>query len=192
LSNYNADRRDLFTAEGQAYLAQVPLSAADRFVVDQLLERWQHGEQQMRALDKVVRQFAKQAPPAEREAREALESIPQVGTITIEVVVSELGDVGRFGSLKKVTAFAGLAPGQRSSAGKSRELGISKEGSGLLRWAVVEAAWRLVGHSCRWGRIFDQLRQRRGKKKAIVAVARRLLGVMVSLMRTGGRYRYAA
>jgi transposase len=192
LSNYNADRRDLFSVAGQAYLAALPLSAADRFVVDQLRVQWQQTEQQVCALDKVLRQFAKQAPLAEREAREALASIPQVGDVTIEVVISELGDVGRFRSLKQVAAFAGLAPGQRSSAGKSHQLGISKEGSRLLRWALVQAAWRLVGKSRRWGRIFEQLSRRRGKKKAIVAVARRLLGVMVSLMRTAGRYRYAS
>jgi hypothetical protein len=44
----------------------------------------------------------------------------------------------------------------------------------------------------RWGTLFERLTKRRGKKKAIVAVARRLLGVMVTLLRTGQRYRPAA
>jgi len=91
-----------------------------------------------------------------------------------------------------VAAYAGLAPKRRESAGRAKELGITKEGSALLRWALVEAAWRLVRHSRRWATIFEGLSRRRGKKKAIVAVARRLLGVMVALLRTGQRYRAAA
>jgi transposase len=107
-------------------------------------------------------------------------------------VLSELGDLERFRSAKCVVAYAGLAPGRRESAGKSKELGITKEGSRLLRWALVEAAWRLVRRSCRWRQSFEKLRQRRGKKKAIVAIARRLLAVMVALLKSGQAYRLAA
>jgi transposase len=191
LSDYNADRKDLFSAQGLAFLAQAAVSAADRFVLDQLRALWEHLEGQLAALDKELRAFAKKAPAAEAEARAVLGTIPEVGQVTVDIVLSEVGDVQRFRSAKRVTAYAGLAPGQRESAGKSRELGITKEGSRLLRWALVEAAWRLVRKSRRWGAAFEQLRQRRGKKKAIVAVARRLLGVMVALLRTGQRYRHA-
>jgi transposase len=67
-----------------------------------------------------------------------LDSIPCVGTVTIDVLLSELGDVRRFRSQKRVVAYAGLAPGVRESAGKRKDLHISKEGSRLLRWALVE------------------------------------------------------
>lgn len=189
LSDYNADRKDLFSAQGQAYLAQVEVSPADRFVLRQLVRRWQYYEKQLRKVDQVLLTFARKAPTAEAEARAALASIPQVGPTTVDVVISELGDIRRFRSAKQVVAYAGLAPGQRESAGKSKELGITKEGSRLLRWVLVEAAWRVVTHSRRWGLAFEKLRARRGKKKAIVAMARRLLGVMVALMRGGQLYR---
>jgi transposase len=192
LANYNADRPDLFSEEGLASVAALPLLAPDRFVLEQLLASWRHYEQQRAALDKELRAFAKKAPAAEKEARAVLESIPDVGPVTVDVVVSELGDVRRFRSAKRVVAYAGLAPRRRESAGRAKELGITKEGSGLLRWALVEGAWRLVRHSRRWATIFEGLSRRRGKKKAIVAVARRLLGVMVALLRTGQRYRAAA
>ena len=189
LADYNADRRDLFHDEGLAYLQQVRLSAADRFAVDQLLAEWQHHEEQMRAITKELKAFAKQAPAREAEARAVLESIPAVGVVTVDIVVSELGDIERFKSNKQVTAYGGLAPGRRESAGHAHDLGITKEGSPLLRWALVEAAWRLVRYSRRWQTIYDALRERRGKKKAIVAIARRLLGVMAALLRSGQRYR---
>jgi transposase len=192
LSDYNADRKDLFTAEGQVYLSQMKVSPADRFVLDQLCEHWEQRAKQMREVDKELRRFAAKAPAAEAAARAVLASMPQVGEATIDIVVSELGDLGRFRySAKKVAAYAGLVPGQRESAGKSKELGITKDGSRLLRWALVEASWRIVRHSRRWGTAFEKLRQRRGKKKAIVAIARRLLGVMVALIRSGQEYRFA-
>ena len=62
----------------------------------------------------------------------------------------------------------------------------------MLRWALVETAWRMVRRSRRWQTLFEALQKRRGKKKAIVAVARRLLVVMATLWRTGQKYRSAA
>lgn len=191
LADYNADRPDLFTAEGLAALEKLQLSAIDRFIVDQLTAQWQHHLNQVRAAEKRLREFAKEAPSLEAEARAALRSVPGVGVVTVEVLISEIGDIRRFRSAKDVAAYAGLVPRMRESAGKGKELGITKEGSRLLRWALVEAAWRLVRRSARWHRVFEQLRERRGKKKAIVAVARRLLGVLVALWRNGQKYRLA-
>ena len=70
-------------------------------------------------------------------------------------------------------------------------MGITKEGSRLLRWVLVEASWQLVYRTSRWRSIFEALAKRRGKKRAIVAVARRLLCVMVSMLQTGRKYRPA-
>lgn len=191
LTDYNADRTNLFTPEGLKYLAQVKMSASDRFVLDQLTTEWQSHVEQLGALDKRLREFAKSAPAKEAEGRAILESIPYVGQVTVDVVYSELGDVSRFHSQKRVVSYAGLAPGQRKSAGRSHELGITKQGSGILRWVLIEAAWRLVYHTRRWGAVFEALCKRRGKKRAITAVARRLLCVMVSMLQSGRRYQSA-
>lgn len=189
LANSNADRPDLFTAEADDYLrASAPISAIDRFVLDQLIAEWDHGEVQLDQADRKLRQFGKLGLPAEREARAALVSIPGVGALTADVVLCEIGDIRRFRSVKQVVAYAGLAPGQRESAGRTKQLGITKQGSRLLRWAVVEAAWRLIRRSPRWAAIHEQIRRRRGKKKATVAIARRLLTVMAAVWRDGRAY----
>jgi transposase len=95
LAEHNADRRDLFRNEGLAYLAQIELPVVERTVLRQLLATWRHHEGQRAALDKALRAFAAKGPAAEREARAVLESIPYVGPVTVDVVLSELGDVGR-------------------------------------------------------------------------------------------------
>jgi len=63
-----------------------------------------------------------------------------------------------------VVAYGGLAPGYRESAGKSKQLGITKEGSRLLRWAMIELAWRMIRTSRKWGRHFTRLEVRLGPK----------------------------
>jgi transposase len=191
LASYNADVRGLFTRQGRAYLAQITLSDADRFQADLLAEELDQHTDRLKRMDQKLREFAARATLAEREARALLATAPGVGPVTTDVVLAELGDPRRFRSQRKATAFAGLAPGIRQSAGRAKQLGITKEGSRLLRWVLVQAAWRAARHTTRWRTLFQRLKQRCGSKKAIVAVARRLLGVLVAMLRTGQPYRHA-
>jgi transposase len=189
LSNYNADRKDLFRgAAWKTALKTAALSAADEFVLEQLHAQWRALEVQLLDLSQRLKAFAAEAPPREAEARAKLATIPGVGPVTINVVVSELGEISRFPSSKAVCAYAGLVPRVRQSAGKGKDLGITKQGSPLLRWALVEASWRLIRQSAAWRRIYDKIKARASGKKAIVAVARRLLVVMTAMLRAGTNY----
>ena len=190
LAHYNQDIANLFTAEGETHLAEVAMSHADRFEVEALQEQLILFNSQLAKVDSELRRFAESAAAAEREARAVLNSIPQVGDVTIDVVLSELGDWRRFRGAKKVVAYAGLDPGVRESDGKAHQLRITRDGSGLLRWALVEAAWRLVGKYQRWKTIYERVEKNTGsKKKAIVGTARRLLCVMFSMLQSGQAYR---
>jgi transposase len=192
LSDYNADRKSLFTREGRTYAGGLKLLAADRFVLDELWLSLEHYGQRLHAAEQALREFARTDPPQEQRARRRLDTIPGVGEVTIDVFLAETADVRRFGSQKKLTAYAGLSPGYRESAGKRHELGITHTGSRLLRWVLVQAAWQLVRRDGRWQRIFARLVQRRGKKKAIVAVARRLLCLMMAVVVSDRPYQKAA
>jgi transposase len=191
LADHNADRKDLFSAHfDKAYLKGLPLSDAERFVLRQLWSQFQDCQAQLLALAKKIKAFAAKAPKREAEARKILKTAPGVGTVTAEVILSELGDVSRFRNAKAVCAYAGLVPVVKQSGGKrSKDLGISKQGSGLLRWAMVETAWRLVKTSLRWTVFFSRLRKRSGTKRAIVAVARKYLCVLYAMLKTSTPYR---
>lgn len=189
-SQYNADRRDLFQADHLEEMRQrQELTSADRFLLERRLLEYQQSLEGVSAATKELRRFAKGGPKAEQKQRELIRSAPGIGETLAEVVLAELGDVDRFTSLKQATAYAGLVPGKRESAGKGKQLGITKQGSRLLRWAMVEAAWQAVLHSARWRGVYERLKQRRGAKRAIVAVARRLLAVLVSMLKAGTPYR---
>lgn len=193
LTHYNADIAELFTERGQAYLAGLALNAADRFEVQHLQAQLALLRQQLEEVDQELRKFARSAPQREKEAREVLKTIPQVGPVTIDAVLSELGDWRRFRSAKKVVAYAGLNPGRRESDRKVKQLPISKEGSRILRWALIQTAWRLVNSSPRWRSVHETIRKNTGsEKKAIVGVARRVLCMMFAMLRDGKAYEYAA
>ena len=191
LSDYNRDRKDLFSAQcGKAYLKQVPFSDADRFVIKQLWSEYEDHQARLSALTKKIKAFAAKAPKREAEARQIIKTAPGVGSVTAEVVLSELGDVSRFRNAKTICAYAGLVPAVRQSGGKkSKDLRITKEGSGLLRWALVESAWRLVNASPKWRASSCGLRKRSGDKRAIVAVARKLLCVLYAMLKTSTPYK---
>jgi transposase len=110
--------------------------------------------------------------------------IPGIGILTAALIVAEVGDVSRFGSADRLTAWAGLTPTERSSADHVRRGHISKQGSRWLRWAMVEAATRIgTSRSAKLHRFADPIAERRGDKIARVALARRLLTIAFYALR---------
>jgi hypothetical protein len=83
--------------------------------------------------------------------------------------------VARFRNTRKVAAYAGFDPMERSSAERKQFLGISKAGSRVLRYLLVEAANIAVRKDEDLKRFYQRLAQRRGRPKAKVAAARKLL-----------------
>jgi transposase len=191
LADYNADRKDLFSVNcGPKYLKQVPLSDIDRFVIKLLWSEFNDHQARVQKATQKIKAFIAKASKREKEIRTIIKTAPGVGFVTAEVVISELADVSRFPNAKKICAYAGLVPKVRQTGGKkSKELAITKEGSGLLRWALVESAWRLVQTSPKWSAFFSRLKQRSGSKRAIVAVARKLLCMLYAMLKTSTPYK---
>ncbi len=104
-----------------------------------------------------------------------LRTHPGIGLLTSLALVHTLWPVSRFRNQRKVTAYAGLEPMERSSAERKHFLGISKAGSRLLRYLVVEAAHTAVKKDEELKRFYHRLEARRGRPKAKVAAARKLL-----------------
>jgi len=190
LADYNADRRDLFSAgAGKSYIKGLKLSEVDHFRLADLWREWESIEKRLRRTTAKLASFAKKAPRAEAEARELVRTAPGVGVVTAEAVLCELGDARRFKNAKAVCSYAGLVPTVRQTGGKkSKEGRITKQGSGLMRWALVEASWRLVGSSPHWESIYKRIKKRSGSKRAIVAVARKLLCVLYAMLRDSKPY----
>lgn len=103
-----------------------------------------------------------------------LRTHPGVGALTALAFVLILGDVERFRCGKQVASYLGLAPAEDSSGGRRRLGHISKQGSSMARFLLVEAAQATVRSDPSWRSKYFHLMQRRGRKTAKVALARRL------------------
>lgn len=192
LTRYNADRRDAFTRLGWDAVQRVKLLKEDRWVLEDLWEELEQLRERKKKIYKRLDAFAASAPTAEAEARAVLATMPGVGKVTVDVLLAELGDIRRFHSADAVASYAGLDPGVRSSAGKRHDLKLTKAGSPLLRWIMIQLAHRKKRSSARWEKKFEQISRRAGKKKATCALARQLLLVIYAMLRDGQAYRLPA
>jgi len=130
---------------------------------------------------------------AENDEFEAIyRKLPGIGPLSSRVLSNELGDLRRFPNMKALYRYTGLTPSQYSS-GESHRLGhISREGSSRLRHVLVEAAWNGLSKDKGLREYFEKLATRAGKKRAIVAVARKLVGRARALFISGEDYKIAA
>ena len=103
-----------------------------------------------------------------------LTQLPGVGPFTALVILAETGDITRFGSARKLAAWAGLTPTVRGSDRTVRHGHISKQGSAWLRWILCEAA-QTAKRSPQFAASYQAIARRRGKKIATTAIARKLL-----------------
>jgi transposase len=137
------------------------------------------------AADKELEVLAEKDPTCPR-----LMSVPGVGPVTAIRFVAALDEIGRFSSVANVQSYLGLTPGENSSSDRKRRTGITKAGPAALRASLVQAAWaarRARGNHpmTAWS---VEVEKRRGKRVAIVALARKLAAILFALWRDGSFY----
>lgn len=116
-----------------------------------------------------------------------LMTIPGVNRKSAIIIISELGiDVSQWSSAHKLAAWAGLAPGHNESAGKKKSVKISKAGIYLKPCLVQVAHAAVKDKTCSYyAEKFGRISKRRGKKRAIIAIARKILVAIYHILKTG-------
>jgi transposase len=117
-------------------------------------------------------------------------TVPGIRETSSAAVLAESGaDMSVFASSKHITAWAGLSPGSNESAGKAKAA-PARQGNKYLRTALVQSAWSAVRMKQGfWPAVFRKLRARLGPKKAIVAIARKMLVALYYVLRDATPYR---
>jgi len=161
-------------------------STATQFIIRQLLERRDQIGRDLAALDAQIRTLLE---PHEPDVQLLL-SVPGLGPVAIAAVLAEIGtDMSVFGGADAITAWSGLCPGSNNSAGKSKT-SPTRKGDKYLRTMLVQAAWAAVKARGRfWQQKFRQTVGRLGPKKAIVAIARKMLVAIYYMLRDSVPYR---
>jgi transposase len=120
-----------------------------------------------------------------------LTTTPGVGPIVAASFVSVIDAAQRFRSAHQVESYLGLVPSEDTTGGKRRLGSISKQGNSYLRALLVQAAWTILRQSARTDplqRWALAIAERRGKRIAVVALARRLAGVLWAMWRDSTVY----
>ena len=134
-------------------------------------------------LSQAVEQQVEKYPEAQR-----LATHPGVGPLTALAFVLIIGEAKRFQCGKQVANYVGLVPLEDSSGNRRRLGHITKQGSSMLRFLLVEAAQVTVRSVPEWRRRYVHLMMRRGRKIAKVAMARRLAVCLYWMLRQGWDY----
>jgi len=175
-----ARQRGLFTAQGRAALAALPLSPAEDWQRRDSLELLDQMGERVAALDRELEQRAGADPRVQR-----IRTHPGVGRLTALAAVHTLTPVTRFGHGRQVAAYCGLDPREHSSGETIRHGRISKQGNRLLRALLVEAAWSAIrpGQCDDLRRFYFHLAAHKSSGVAIVAVARKLAVRLYRMLR---------
>jgi transposase len=116
-----------------------------------------------------------------------LRTAPGIGPVTAATFVATVDRVDRFAGPHQLEAYLGLVPREDSTGEHQKRGPITKAGNTRLRWLLIEAAWSIINHPKyetaplrAWAL---RIATRRGRPRAVVALARRLAGILFAMMR---------
>lgn len=149
-----------------------------------LLETWKKLHEQIGILDRKLIEQAK---------RDRLEQIyrrvPGIGRLGARILANELGDMSEFPNERALFSYTGLTPSEHTSD-EDRRLGhITREGNSRLRHILVESAWVAVRKDPSLAEDYHRIALKAGGKRAIVGIARKLIGRARALFRKKETYR---
>src|SRR5215212_344209 len=165
------------------------LTMNQRFVLRELLKRWEELEAADRRVSKEIDGYLQDRPKLAR-ARDNLDTIPGLGPRAAEIMIAEIGVEmkANFASDAHLASWAGICPGNKATGGK-RLSGRTRKGNTYLRSALVQAAWGAsLKKNCYLSSQFFRLVKRLGRKKALVAVAHSLLVIIFHVLQNDQTY----
>jgi transposase len=172
-------RKEMWGPGGDAQLDSLELPEAYAMRLASLRGLLKIYEKEVDRLDRHIHLQLKRDP-----GYKAILKVDGIGPVLGGIFVAEIGDITRFSSPQKLCSWAGLTPKHRESDEKVQRGPITKQGSPLVRWAAIEAISKYRG-GAKLRADYQRIADRRGKFKARVAVARKLLTFVYYGLRDG-------
>jgi transposase len=166
------------------------LSAELQLALEPLLRAIESLSQQVLAYNESIQQKAEESYPEVARLRQ----VKGVGTLIALTYVLTVEDPHRFSKSRDAGCYVGLQPGRRNSGNSTPQLHISKEGDPYLRTLRVQGAHHILGpfgqdsDLRRWGLKLAERGGSNGKKRAVIAVARKLAVLLHRLWVSGEAY----
>jgi len=159
-----------------------------KFALNQSMDLWLYLDAKVKEIDKEISTQAEQDGALEK----VYTSVPGIGATSARVLANELEDTMQFKNERQLFSYTGLTPSEHSSGEHVCQGHITRKGKPILRKILVQAAWKAISIDASLSETFDRLAVRVGKKKAIIGIARRLIGHARACFRTGELYRIKA
>lgn len=166
-------------------LKLLPMRDGIRYALNHLVDMWKQLTLRIKEINAAM---AKQA--AEDHALEMIyRSAPGIGPISARILANEIEDMSYFDNERQLFSYTGLTPSEHSSGGHIRKGHISRQGKAVIRRVLVLASWKAIQQNAQLKATYDRISIRAGGKKAIVAVARHLIGHIRACFRKHCFYR---
>lgn len=176
------ERREMSHPFVETLLVDAP-SPELKIAIQALWQVWKSLDDQIQQLE---HQLKVQAEADDYEA--TYRSAPAVGPISARILSNELANMKQFANERQLFSYTGLTPSEFSSGDQVRKGHITKQGNKHLRSILIEIAWRALPKDPDLQQFYQRLTARVGAKRAIVAVARKLIGKLRAAFRTGQLY----
>jgi transposase len=156
-----------------------------RFLLGMHLENIDHLAKQIKKIDEEIQ---RKMVPFQKESK-LIQTIPGISEVSASAILAEIGvDMSQFPDAAHISSWAGVCPGNNESAGKKKS-GKTQKGNSFLKGTLAEAAWAAskVKRST-YNAFYQNIVRRRGKKRALVALAHRMLMDIYRVLKTGAPY----
>lgn len=169
---------DIFGKGGTKFLEEVPLKPEYRFALNHYLDLIQTINEMIEETNTYIDMQARTIPQVQ-----LLKKTPGIGTYSALLIYAEIGDISRFSNYKQLCSYAGITASVYQSGDTVRYGHITKQGSKLLRWILLQAVFKTARHSPGMQKFHKRLLYKKGKKVAKIALTRKLL-VYIYIMLT--------
>jgi transposase len=183
---YRTELTDMFGIHGIKWLKSLSVSPIDKIILDTTLASIESIDNQIEVVSKEIARYAWH----DSKDIKILLSITGIDIFSAMLISTEIVDITRFATPWKLVSYAGLAPSTRESSGKTKTGRITKQGSPLLRWILVQCSLSAIKYDQHIRKFYERIKQRKGHGKAIVATAKEMLVIIWHMLTKHQLYRY--
>ena len=153
--------------------------------INYLVGLWKALAEKIKEVDKLLEKQALE----DNEQEIIYRSVPGIGKTASRILANELGNMTQFSNERGLFSYTGLTPSEYSSGEHIRRGHISRQGKSILRSILVQSSWTAIRYDENLREIYERISRRSGPKRAIVAIARHLIGRIRACFRKNELYK---
>lgn len=155
-----------------------------RYAIETLIKEWEGYNDKIKEVEKLLEKQAEE----DKEVEEIYQSVSGIGKTAARILANELGNMLQFSSEKQLFSHIGLTPSEYSSGEHVRKGHISRQGKPILRSILVQCSWVAIRYDKELYQVYERISKKAGSKRAIVAIAGKLIGRIRACFRKEEKY----